>query len=413
MSQPLGNDCFALPQGVNWTPVRTALDHLRSRLSCVVTAEPVAIACARGRILASDVIALRDHPPYPNSAIDGYGFAHGADGMGGLRLVEGRAAAGAPFEGSVPHGSALRILTGAMPPSGVDTVVLQEDVTLKDDRLLFDVDLKRGANIRAAGEDVRVGQTVLCAGRRLTSADIGMLATVGVAEVSVQRRLRVGVLSTGSELARGAKAEPHEIFDANRPMLMALAEGWGAEIIDLGQSPDDRGEICAALDRGAQEADVILTSGGASAGDEDHISAALKEARTLETWRIAVKPGRPLALGFWDQTPVFGFPGNPVAAFVCALIFLRPSFLVMSGADWSEPVGHTLAAKFAKNKKRGRMEFLRARRDGDAVEVFASEGSGRISGLSWADGLVALDHDAGPVKPGDPVRYLPFSDFGL
>jgi len=168
-----------------------------------------------------------------------------------------------------------------------------------------------------------------------------------------------------------------------------------------------------ALDKGARDADVIVTSGGASAGDEDHISAALKEAGSLETWRIAIKPGRPLAMGLWSSVPVFGLPGNPVAAFVCALLFVRPSLGVMGGGAWLAPEGFTLKAAFEKNKKPGREEYLRARRIGDEVEVFGSEGSGRVSGLSWAEGLVALDHDRGPVGRGDLVRFIPFSDFGL
>jgi len=209
------------------------------------------------------------------------------------------------------------------------------------------------------------------------------------------------------------KCKDHQIYDANRPMLKSLLQAWNVEIIDLGCVADDRKSVLAALDRGAKEADVIVTSGGASAGDEDHISSSLKDAGALETWRIAIKPGRPLAMGLWSGTPVFGLPGNPVAAFVCSLLFVRPALRVMGGADWSAPEGMMLEAAFEKKKKPGREEYLRARRNGETVEVFASEGSGRVSGLSWSDGLVALDHDRGPVSKGDRVRYIPFSEFGI
>jgi len=408
----LKNDCFALPQGVHWTPVSEALDHLKSSLAPVADVDCISINHAAKRVLASPINATRAHPPFPNSAVDGYGFAHGGDGD--LKLLDARAAAGAPFEGEVPTGTAIRILTGARPPIGVDTVVLQEDVTLTDGRVMFEAGLKKGSNIRPAGEDMSVGDILLQAGRVLTPGDIAMLASVGVDEVQVYAPLKVAVLSTGTEVVEvGFTAKDHQIYDANRPMLKSLLQAWNVEIIDLGCVADDRKSVLAALDRGAKEADVIVTSGGASAGDEDHISSSLKDAGALETWRIAIKPGRPLAMGLWSGTPVFGLPGNPVAAFVCSLLFVRPALRVMGGADWSAPEGMMLEAAFEKKKKPGREEYLRARRNGETVEVFASEGSGRVSGLSWSDGLVALDHDRGPVSKGDRVRYIPFSEFGI
>lgn len=414
MKKQLQNDCFALPQGVNWTPVSQALDHLRGSLRTVAPSQTIAIDAASGRVLREDIAAGRSHPPFPNSAVDGYGFAHGAVVDGGLPLVEGRAAAGAPFAGKVPAGSAIRILTGAMPPEGVDTVVLQEDVTVSQGTVHFETGLKRGANIRPEGEDISAGDVMLRSGRILTAGDVAMLASVGIAEVSVFGRLKVAVLSTGDEVVEaGRPAQSHQIYDANRPMLKSLLKGWDVDVIDLGCVDDDRQAVLDALDRGAKEADVILTSGGASAGDEDHISAALQEAGCLETWRIAIKPGRPLAMGLWDGIPVFGLPGNPVAAFVCSLVFVRPSLLVLGGADWAEPQGFPLKAAFEKNKKQGREEYLRARRLGSEVQVFASEGSGRVSGLSWADGLVALDHESGPILHGQNVRFIPFSEFGI
>ena len=411
---PLRNDCFALPPGVHWTPVSEAHDLLKARLSPVTRTETVPLGAAAGRIAAQAVFAARANPPLPNTAVDGYGFAGGRGaGTHELPLVEGRAAAGdAP--GAVPEGLAIRVLTGAALPEGVDTVILQEDVGLADGSVRFSGPIKAGANTRKAGEDVIAGEEILPVGRKITPADLALLAATGVSEVAVRKPLKVGVISTGDELVEpGASARDGQIYDANRPMLLALAEQFGHVPVDLGRVPDDRELLRARLDSAAAEVDVILTSGGASAGDEDHVSALLEQAGAMALWRMAIKPGRPLALGLWQGVPVFGLPGNPVAALVCALIFARPAMSVLAGAGWAEPQGFEVPAAFAKSKKAGRREYLRARIRGGRAEVFASEGSGRISGLSWAEGLVELPEPAGEIKPGDMVRYVPFGSYGL
>jgi molybdopterin molybdotransferase len=411
---PLRDDCFALPAGVDWTPVDAALARLRDSLHPVVGQETVPLTQAQGRVLAAPVSAQRSNPPQANSAVDGYGFAHAALGPGDqvLPLVPGRAAAGAPYDGAVPAGHAVRVLTGAALPEGVDTVILEEDVTLGAGEIAFRPGIKPGANTRAAGEDVTAGQSVLDAGRRVTAADLALLAAVGVDSLAVHDPLRIAVISTGDELVDpGGAAGPGQIFDANRPMLLGLIRDFGFQALDLGRVGDDREALRAALDRGAEAAHLVLTSGGASAGDEDHVSALLNEAGAMAEWRVAVKPGRPLALGLWQGTPVIGLPGNPVAAMVCTLVFARPAMGLLAGAGWHVPQGFDVPANFAKSKKPGRREYLRARmRDGRA-EVFKSEGSGRISGLSWAEGLVELPDGAAEIAPGDPVRYIPFSAF--
>ena len=366
-------------------------------------------------MLARDVTALRSNPPQPNTAVDGYGFAGPApDGPRAMPLVPGRAAAGVPFGGVVPPGHAIRVLTGAALPEGVDTVILEEDTTTDGARIAFHGPLKRGANTRRAGEDMAAGDTALPAGRALTPADLALLSAVGIARVPVRKVLRVAVISTGDEVVEpGAEAGPGQIFDANRPMLAALLRRFGFQVIDMGRIADDRRALRAAFDRAAQQADAIITSGGASAGDEDHVSALLREAGAMQEWRIAVKPGRPLALGLWSGRPVFGLPGNPVAAMVCTLVFARPALAVLSGQDWPDPQGFDVPAAFEKRKKAGRREYLRARiRDGRA-EVFRSEGSGRISGLSWAEGLVEIGDGACHIRPGDPVRFIPYGSFGV
>ena len=410
----LSNNCFALPPGVHWTPVSEALDQLRERLTPVTGRETLDVSAAMGRVLAADVAAKRSNPPLPNTAVDGYGFTGGrGDGVHVLPLAVGRAAAGdAP--GQVAAGEAIRVLTGAALPRGVDTVILQEDVTSTDGQIAFRGPIKPGANTRKAGEDVVAGAVVAQAGARIGPAQAALLAATGVSEVETFRPLRVGVLSTGAELVEaGASARAGQIFDANRPMLLGMLRRFGHLPVDLGRVSDDRAALAARLDEGSATADAILTSGGASAGDEDHVSALLREAGAMTLWRIAVKPGRPLALGQWQGVPVFGLPGNPVAAMVCALVFARPALARLAGENWPTPQGFDVPAAFSKRKKAGRSEFLRARiRDGQA-EVFASEGSGRISGLAWAEGLVELPHGAMEITPGVPVRYIPFGSFGL
>ena len=412
------DDCFAvLPVGVDWVPVERVLDTLRDATHPMAATETVALGHAGGRILAQAVRAARANPPAANAAVDGFGFAHAGLGPAPHRLplLPGRAAAGAPYGGRVPPGHALRILTGALLPEGVDTVLLDEDAVLSSGAIGFGRGVKPGANTRRMGEDVAEGGEILAEGRRLAPQDLALAAATGLAALPVRRRLRVAVLSTGDELTvAGAPAAPHQAFDANRPMLLDILRRWEMTPVDLGHAGDSRAAVTAALDRGAAEADAILTSGGASAGDEDHVSATLKAAGALEVWRIAVKPGRPLAIGAWAGRPVFGLPGNPVAAFVCTLVFARPVLHRLAGAPWPTPRRLVLPAAFAKSKHAGRREYLRARLDAaGAVEVFPSEGSGRISGLAWADGLVELGDEARIVRPGDPVRYIPFAEFGL
>ncbi len=410
----LANDCFALPPGVSWTPVPEALETLRARMAPVVTSEILPIDQGLGRVLAADVRAARDNPPAANSAMDGYGLA--GDISGDIwPLVAGRAAAGAPYDGVVPAGHAVRILTGAIVPAGVDRVVMQEDVAVAEDHIQVKGHLKPGANIRPAGEDTAKGAIAQPQGRRIGAAEIAHLTGVGATEAAFFAPLRVAVLSTGDELATpGETTDAARTYDANRPMLLGLARQWGYVPVDLGQFADDRDLLAAGLDRAAAASDVIFTSGGASAGDEDHVSALLTERGNLHHWRIAMKPGRPLALAMWNGVPVFGLPGNPVAAFVCALMFARPALAALSGQGWSSPQGFELPAEFTKNKKPGRHEYLRARIAATGgVEVFHSEGSGLVSGLSWATGLVELPAEAAEIVPGDPVRFIPFNSFGL
>ncbi|TFL20053.1 molybdopterin-binding protein [Jannaschia formosa] len=406
----LAAEAQALPPGVDWTPMAEALETLRKAHPCRVGKEEVPLGAAAGRFAAQDISARRASPPRANAAVDGWGFAHATLAPGPIPVAEGRAAAATTRAAAVPPGHAIRILTGAALPPGVDTVALQEEAELRDGVLHLRALPKPGANARAAGEDVQAGAPILPAGRRLTPGDLALAASSGHGTLPVRAPLRVGVLSTGDELIEpGAPGDG--IHDANRPMLLAMLAGWGLEPVDLGHVPDDPGVLRDALDAAPVEA--VLTSGGASAGDEDHLSRLLSSEGRVHHWRIAIKPGRPLMLGDWQGKALFGLPGNPVAAFTCAALFARPALLQMAGAAWSEPEPLSVPAAFAKRKKAGRTEILRARlRDGRA-EVFASEGSGRTSGLSWAEGFVILPEPAATISEGDPVPYLSFTALGI
>ncbi|NMT63195.1 molybdopterin-binding protein [Marinobacter orientalis] len=412
----LRNDCFALPPGVNWTPVDEALERLRTRLHPVVGVDrAVPLSQVNGRILASDVYAPRAHPPSSNSAVDGYALAGPISRVPcTVPLVEGRSAAGAPYTDQVPEGHAIRILTGAVIPAGTDTVVLEEDCEVIDQQLHLNGTLKAGANARKAGEDIKAQDRILTMATRLTPTQISVLASVGVESVDVYQRLRVGVLSTGDEVKPvGAAVTDWQIYDANRPMLSALVTQLGYQLVDLGHVLDRPEEVRTALERGAEQCDLILTSGGVSAGDEDHVSKILKAHGDISNWRIAIKPGRPLALAMFQGTPVVGLPGNPVAAWVCALRFGAPAMSLLAGGEWFEPQGYLMPAGFSKNKKPGRSEMLRARIRNGEVEVFGSEGSGRVTGLAWSEGMVELGESAQQIEPGTPVRFIPYASFGL
>ena len=418
MQDDLINDCFALPQGIFWTPVDEALRTLRNGLSCLAKSESVLVSDCDGRILSEAVYAKNSNPPNSNAAVDGYGFCGGILSENKkFKIFDGRVAAGDDFRKVVPDGFAIRILTGAVLPSGVDTIVLDEECTVERDYLLARGPLKKGSNTRYKGEDIGKGDLILQPGHVLKPQDLALLSAVGVMKVKVFIPLKVAVISTGNEVYDGEewigqKIKKGKIFDSNRPMLLALLRKWNLEIIDLGIVADNIKKLRTSLDKASKNADVILSSGGVSGGDEDYVSHLLKSEGILNSWRIAVKPGRPLALGRWNGKPFFGLPGNPVASYVCSLIFLRPALGVLSGSGWKNPIGFSTTAAFEKNKKKGRREFLRARiRDDGHVEVFPSEGSGRISSLSWSNGLVELDDMSQTIVYGDKVRFLPYSSF--
>lgn len=412
----LTDDCFAF--GGDLMPVQAALDLLRRRVAPVTVAETVPLAAALGRVLAEDVVAPFDVPPHDNSAVDGYAVFFddlNADGETVLP-VTGRVAAGHLLGRDGRRGEAVRIFTGAPMPAGFDTVLMQEDCRVDGDAVTIPPGIKRDANRRKAGEDVTRGAVVLGAGRRLRPEDIGLAAALGRKELSVCRPLRAAVFSTGDEVREPGQDLPQGcIYDANRFALLAVLRQLGCEVTDLGILPDSLDTIRDALRAAASEHDVLVTSGGMSTGDEDHVKAAVEALGSLHFWRLAIKPGRPVALGQVGSAAFVGLPGNPVAVMVTFLRIARPILLRLMGADEAEPRLFPVRAGFAYKKKPGRREYVRATLTRDADGVLTAikhprDGAGILSSMVESDGLVELPEDLSRLEPGTMVEFLPFSE---
>ena len=420
MTRALIDDCFAHhPKRLT---AAEALDLLRTRIQPVAGRESVPLAAAHGRILAEEVVSPRDVPAFDNVAVDGFAFAHAdlaAAGPTRLALMPGRAAAGHPFAGRLLPGAALRVLTGAPMPAGADSALMQEDVELRGDTVVIPAGVKRGANRRRAGEDMRSGQVALRPGIRLRPQDVGVAAALGRAALEVFRPLEVALFSTGDELREpGASLGPSETYDANRPILLGLLQALGCRVTDFGILPDRAEAVAEALSQAAIECDALITSGGASRGDEDHVVQAVGRLGQLHFWQIAVKPGRPLAFGRLGRAVFVGLPGNPVAAVVCFLRFARPLLIALGGGRWPEPRAFLVPADFVMRKKPDRREYLRARLipgpDGRTwAQRIEREGSGILTSLTEADGLVEVAEDATCVERGDLVEFVPFSELGV
>ena len=412
----LSDDCFAF--GGPMMSVDEAVAIIASRVKPVGETEAVALVDADGRILSHVVAAPLPLPPFMNSAVDGYALSGTDLPASGERAfpVAGRVQAGAPAAPAQP-GQAVRIFTGAPMPDGTDTVFMQEDVRIDAaGNVVLPSGLKAGANVRPAGEDIPRGHVALASGRRLRPQDIAVAAAFGLTTLDVVRRLRVGVFSTGDELAApGSPRAEAQLFDSNRFMLIAMLRRLGCEVGDLGILRDERAGLAAALKQAAQRYDLILTTGGVSTGEEDHVKAGIEQAGSLVLWRMAIKPGRPVAMGVVEGTPLIGLPGNPVASFVTFVHVVRPTVLALSGAVPSALLPMPVPAAFSYKKKSGRREYVRAslRRAADgALEAikFPREGAGLLSSLIETDGLIELGEPVVRVEPGDVVGFLGYAD---
>lgn len=415
----LSPDCFATGESI--LSIEQAVEAICARFAPVEGSETVSLADADGRVLAEDLVAASPLPPFTNSAVDGFAV-RGEDvpeAVDAPRLfrVAGRLQAGsAAAPPPVGPGEAIRIFTGAPLPPGADTVFMQEDVRVDDaGRALLPPGLKRGANVRPSGEDIAAGTVVVPANRWLRPQDVAVAAALGLTELRVRRRVKVAVFSNGDEIAEpGTTRRETQVYDSNRIMLLAMLKRIGATVTDLGIRRDDSAEIAAVLATAARSHDLILSSGGVSTGEGDYVKTAIESVGTLVFWRIAMKPGRPVAMGVIGGTPFVGLPGNPVASFVTFAKVARPAILALAGARFTAPPAVPVRAKFSYRKKPARREyvrvFLRTGQDGTLEAAkFPREGAGLLSSLVDTDGVVELEESATRVEPGQMVNCLTYA----
>jgi len=417
----LTDDCFAFSGPL--LPVVEMERLIAERVTPVVETEEVGLADALGRVIATDVVAADDLPPFNNSAVDGFAVRHAdlATDRDTRLVIAERVTAGHAAARPLPPGEAIRIFTGAPMPAGADTVFMQEDCRVEGNAVIVPPGLERGANSRLAGEDMRRGAVMLPAGRRLTAADVALAAAEGVTRLTVRRRLQVAVFSTGDEVVEpGAVRPAAAIFDANRHLLRALLEKFGAAVTDLGILPDEPAALQSAIAGAAADHDLVITSGGVSTGEADHVRAAVEKIGRLVFWRVAIKPGRPVAMGVvpgrlpGTAAAFAGLPGNPAAVYVTFVRVVWPLLLRLAGAAPRQPIALPVRATFAYRKRKGRREYvrvaLRHAADGIVEAVkFPRDGAGVITSLTETDGLVELGEDDTEIAPGAMVGFLSYA----
>ena len=417
----LTDDCFAFSGPL--LPIIDMERMIAERVQPVTETESAPLAAARGRVLAGDMIAPIDLPPFDNSAVDGYAVRHrDLAARSETRLtIGGRLTAGSAMASPIEAGQAIRIFTGAPMPAGADTVFMQEDVRAEGDAVIVPAGLKAGANRRLAGEDVRKGSVVLPAGRRLAVQDVTLAAAVGLTKLDVRRRVRVALFSTGDEIVEPGKPRPAAaLYDANRTLLDGMLDRLGASVTDLGILKDDADALQAAIAAASRDHDLVLTSGGVSTGEADHVRSAVEKIGRLVFWRVAIKPGRPVAMGVIrggnaeSGAAFVGLPGNPVAAFVTFARVVRPLFLRLAGALPEPLTALPVRLAFSYKKKTGRREYVRvALRPGSDGIIEAvkhpQEGAGVITSLTETDGLAELSEDTTTVEPGSTVGFLSYA----
>jgi len=400
-----------------------ALGILRKRISPIAGIESVNLTDAHGRILADDVMAPRNIPAFDNAAVDGYALIFSdIDPDSETRLpVSMRIPAGSVPETALKPGTTARIFTGAQVPQAADTIIMQEDVIVKDNGdVAFPAGIKKGINLRNAGEDLGAGKIVVAAGERLRAPELTAIASCGCNQLTCFKRLSVGLLSTGDEIIRpGTPYAAGNVYDANYFLMHSLITSAGADVDDLGIASDKADDVEHLLVDAAKKYDVIITSGGASRGEEDHVVEIINKIGTLHAWQLAIKPGRPMSFGQIDSKVILGLPGNPVAVMVCFMLYVRPLLLRLGGGSWVTPQRYFVPAAFTiERKKTDRREFMRGWIEEDKqgqpqVHKFPSDGSGLISSLRAANGLIELDESVSRVLPGDMVAFIPLPELGI
>ena len=413
MSAATSGSCFSASEGM--LTVEAAIAALLQQTRPVSATGNIPLIEAANRVLAENITSPIDVPGFDNSAMDGYAL-HTRDQelarTAGLAITQ-RIPAGTTG-GPVEPGCCARIFTGAPLPAGADTVVIQEVCRVENERLYFDREMQAEENIRPRGNDIGAGDTVVERGTLLHAAQLGLVASVGVGRVEVYRTLRVAIFSTGDELVEpGTPLAAGQIYNSNRYQMHALLSAQGCDVIDLGTVPDSFEATRQALLAGSEQADLVMTSGGVSVGEEDHVKAALESVGELALWRIRMKPGKPLAYGHINDTPFIGLPGNPVSVFVTFLLFARPCLQAMQGRTGKTPLSYLVQAGFNYRAKQ-RREYVRAQLRMEAgtlvADAFGRQGSDVMCSVAWADGLVEVPEDS-IVAAGDTVRFLPFSEW--
>ncbi len=393
--------------GMSMISVVEACERLALNNRVRVGSERIRTIKCLGRVLAADIVSSINVPPADNSAMDGYALFSGDwQGPDHGMLISQRITAGKAPEPLV-KGSAARIFTGAETPRGADIVVMQEKTRTDGEQVWFEAIREPGGNIRPKGQDISAGSTVLETGHRLRAQDLGLIASLGIAEVDVRRRLKVAIISTGEELVEpGRPLEAGQIYNSNRYMLQALIDQWGLEAVDYGITADDPAVIRDVMATASRETDVIMTTGGVSVGEEDHVKAVVESLGSIDLWRVAIKPGKPFAFGDVLGTPFLGLPGNPVSALVTALIIARPFLFESQGIKQSGIVPLRQKALFDK-KGSFRQEYLRVRMTADGVEMFEKQSSGVLMSTSWGDALAVQSPNL-DIRAGDDVDVIPY-----
>jgi molybdopterin molybdotransferase len=414
MSDQAGCGCDSVEQKL--VPYEEALNVLLEQARTVSETERLPLNDCLNRVLAQSIESSIDVPPADNTSMDGYAIR--TDDVAGsgetvLRINQ-RIAAGETGMFLEP-GTAARIFTGAPIPPGADAVIMQEQVEVNGENICFSVAVKRGQNIRLAGEDIKKGQTVVSAGTRLRPQELGLAASVGKSHLVVTRRPRIGIFFTGDELVEpGQTLGPGQIYDSNRYTLNGLLNNMGCEIIDLGIVGDTLEQTREAILSATEKADLVITSGGVSVGEEDHVRIALEQLGELKMWRLNIKPGKPLALGLVNGAAFIGLPGNPVSVFATFILFVSPFIRKLQGRKKLLPATLTATADFDWTKPDKRREFARARlvnsnEPGPRVDIYPNQSSGVLMSTSWADGLVVINENQ-VVTRGDKVSYIPFTE---
>jgi molybdopterin molybdotransferase len=391
--------------------LRSVEDTLHYLLACAQKrgTEVRGLAQSLGAVLAEDIFAQSNVPPADNSAMDGYALRESDLRAGEPMLVSQRIPAGVVGQ-SLEPGTAARIFTGAFIPDGADTVIAQEDCEQGDGVVIVNIAPERGQHIRPCGQDIAAGQLLLTAGHRLTSADLGLLASLGVSQVSVSASIKVALMSTGDELREpGEVLAPGQIYNSNRPMLASMIRSLGCDVIDLGIVADDPDATRLALVNARDSADLVISSGGVSVGEEDHVKVQVEALGELQLWKLAIKPGKPLAYGRLGDVPFFGLPGNPVSGFVTFCLLVRPYILAMLGASEKLPPKWPASANFDWPKAGSRQEYLRARvtpgATGLQVDIHPQQSSGALTSVSWCNALAVIPVGA-TLRSGDLLEVI-------